>query len=441
MGAVTDLPRWAITRTAKLAALPLGVAGRAALGAGRRLGGAPAEQIAAQLQARTAEQLFAVLGELKGGAMKVGQALSILEAAMPEEAAAPYRATLTKLQDSAPSLPAETVHRVLAEQLGPRWRLKFTSFSDEAAASASIGQVHRATWRDGREVAVKIQYPGAGPALLGDFRRLSRAMRLATAWVPGVEIGPILDELVARVEDELDYASEARHQRAFAKAFRDDPDVFIPDVIHQKGTVLISEWVDGTPLSRIIDRGTHAERDLAGARYLEFLLRGPQQAKLLHADPHPGNFRLLPDGRLVVLDFGAVDRLPHGLPKAMGRLLTLAMRGDSAATLQGLRAEGFVKPGADVDAEVLLSFLGPFMDPLRESEFHFTRTWFRSHSIRLQDPRRHDFALGLQLNLPSDYLLIHRVWLGGIAVLSQMDSCVRAREIVDEWLPDAHLAT
>ena len=131
------VPRSALTRTAKLATLPLGVAGRAAVGAGRRLGGASAEAVALQLQEATAVQLFSVLGELKGGAMKVGQALSIAEAALPEEVARPYRATLTKLQDSAPPLPAATVHEVLAGALGPRWRTKFARFDDTPAASAS----------------------------------------------------------------------------------------------------------------------------------------------------------------------------------------------------------------------------------------------------------------------------------------------------------------
>src|SRR5450759_2448243 len=149
MEIMSDLPRRAVTRTAKLATLPVGLAGRTALGLGRRLGGRPAELVAQEIQQRTAEQIFRVLGELKGGAMKMGQALSIFEAALPPEIAGPYRATLTKLQESAPPLPA-----------------------------ASIGQVHAATGRDGRRVAVKIQYPGAGNAIINDFNQLSRVGRL-----------------------------------------------------------------------------------------------------------------------------------------------------------------------------------------------------------------------------------------------------------------------
>src|ERR1051326_1392055 len=178
MDIVSDLPRRAFTRAAKLATLPVGVAGRAALGLGKRIGGRPAELVAQEIQQRTAEQIFRVLGELKGGAMKRAQALSIFEAALPPEIAGPYRSTLTRLQDSAPPLPARSVHRVLAGDLGADWRDQFEEFDDTPAAAASIGQVHRAVWAGGTPVAVKIQYPGAGKALISDFNQLTRIGRL-----------------------------------------------------------------------------------------------------------------------------------------------------------------------------------------------------------------------------------------------------------------------
>lgn len=436
---MTELPRHVLARTVKLASLPLGIAGRAALGAGRRLAGAPAEAVALELQNRTAQQLFAVLGELKGGAMKVGQALSVLEAAMPEDVAGPYRAVLTKLQESAPPMPQSTVRAVLGEHLGPDWPSRFRSFEPSPAACASIGQVHRAVWRDGRPVAVKVQYPGAGPALIGDFRRLSRTTRMATGLVPGVELGPVLDELVRRVEEELDYAREADCQAAFAEAFRDDPHVWIPDVVDQAGGVLVTEWAEGVPLADVISTGDTSARDHAASRYLEFLLSGPVRARLLHADPHPGNFRIDEQGRLVVLDFGSVDRLPDGLPEAIGRVLHRVVAGDAGSVSEGLRAEGFIRSGTRLDEALLLQFLAPFTEPLRAESFHFTRAWLRTHSARLQDPRRADFGLGLRLTLPPEYLLIHRVWLGGIAVLCQLEGRVAARAIVDRWLPGADL--
>ena len=433
---MTEIPRHALSRSVKLASLPLGHAGRVAVGLGKRVGGATAEEVAVQMQARAADQLFSVLGQLKGGAMKFGQALSVLEAAMPEEMAAPYRATLTKLQDAAPPMPASTVHAILSLELGPRWRTaKFLDFDDNPAASASIGQVHRATWRDGRPVAVKIQYPGAGPALLSDLAQLSRVARLAGTWIPGIDVKPVMEELRGRMEEELDYAVESHHQRIFARAFHGDPDVQVPDVLAASEQVIVSEWVEGTPLSRIIAEGSPDERNEAASLYLEFLLRGPNRARLLHADPHPGNFRITPDGRLGVLDFGAVNRLPDGLPVAMGELLTLALTGDAEGLERGLRAEGFIRPGVSIDAQRLLDYLLPFLEPLLSEEFTFDRPWLRGVAARIQDPRRPDFLVATKLNLPPDYLLIHRVWLGGISVLSQIGGTVPMRDLLCAHLP------
>jgi predicted unusual protein kinase regulating ubiquinone biosynthesis (AarF/ABC1/UbiB family) len=424
-----------VTRSAKLAALPVGFAGRTALGFGRRVGGRPAEIVAAEIQARTAEQLFKVLGELKGGAMKFGQALSVAEAALPEHLAAPYRATLTKLQEAAPPLPPKTVHKVLAVELGRSWRRKFTSFEDVPAAAASIGQVHRAVWKDGRAVAVKIQYPGAGEALLGDLRQIARLARMFGALVPGLDIKPLLAELEQRVAEELDYDLEAEAQTQFAKVYWDDPDIAVPAVVMNSAHVLVTEWIDGTPLSKIISGGSPDQRDRCGVLLVRLMVGGPQRVGMLHADPHPGNYRLLDDGRLGVLDFGAVNRLPDGLPPAIGRLLGVALDGDADELHDGLRAEGFIKPRLKVDSRALLDYLLPFLEPLTIDRFRFDRPWLRAQATRVSDPRTPGYALGLQLNLPPQYLLIHRVWLGGIGVLCQLGSEADWREEFASLLP------
>jgi predicted unusual protein kinase regulating ubiquinone biosynthesis (AarF/ABC1/UbiB family) len=430
-----EIPQRRGARTAKLASLPLGVAGRATVGFGRRMTGRSAEDVTAELQAKTAEQLFAVLGELKGGAMKLGQALSVFEAALPEESAAPYREALTKLQEAAPPMPAATVRKVLDEQFGTAWPDRFAEFDEVPAAAASIGQVHRAVWADGRPVAVKLQYPGAGPALMADLTQLSRMGWLFTRISPGLDVKPLLAEIKQRVLEELDYTLEADAQRAFAAAFAGDPQIAVPRVVASAPKAIVSEWMDGRQMSSIISSGTQPERDEAGTLLALLHLSAPSRAGLLHADPHPGNFRMLPDGRLGVVDFGAVARLPGGIPAPLGRLTRLTIDGDPDGVLALMRELGFVRPGIKVTGEEIMDYLGPAADPLRKPTFTFSRHWMRTQAARIGDPRREEARVGRLLNLPPSYMLIHRVTLGSIGVLCQLGATVPYRPMAEKWQP------
>ncbi|MEV1023973.1 AarF/ABC1/UbiB kinase family protein [Streptomyces sp. NPDC050264] len=436
---MSDLPRKAVTRTAKLAALPIGFAGRATWGIGKRIGGKSAEIVGRELQQRTAEQLFKVLGELKGGAMKFGQAMSVFESALPEEVAGPYRAALTKLQEAAPPMPTRTVHAVLEERLGAQWQDLFLEFEEKPSAAASIGQVHHAVWHDGREVAVKVQYPGAGEALLSDLTQLGRFARLLGPLIPGMDIKPLIAELRDRVTEELDYALEAQAQHAHAEEFEGDPDVVVPRVVHQCEQVLVTEWIDGTPLAEIINDGSQEQRDRAGQLLARFLFSGPARTGLLHADPHPGNFRLLPDGkdgwRLGVLDFGTVDRLPGGLPAVIGSSLRMTLDGEAGSVYELLREEGFVRESIALEPDAVLDYLLPIIEPAQVDAFTFTRSWMRSQAARIADPRSPAHQLGKQLNLPPSYLLIHRVTLSTIGVLCQLGATVRLRDELESWVP------
>ena len=447
---MTELPRRAAARTARLAALPLGYAGRQAMGFGKRLGGRSAEVVLGEVQQRTAEQLFRTLGELKGGAMKFGQALSVLEAALPDEVAAPYRDHLTRLQDSAPPMPTSTVRSQIARSLGDDWRERLVQLEGAPAAAASIGQVHRGRWHDAvgspaggeRDVAVKVQYPGAGEALMSDLRQLSRVARGVAPAFPGLDIKPLVEELQARAADELDYRLEAEAQAAYAEAFLDDPDVVVPPVVAVGEQVLITEWMDSPhSLAHVVREGTREERDHYGTIFVRFLFDGPTRTGMLHADPHPGNFRVLPAadgglGRIGVLDFGAVARLPEQrLPEAMGRLIRVASESSADDLVAGLREEGFIRERVRVDAQDVFDYLAPFIEPARHETFRFTRAWMREQFERINNPRNPAFATATKLNLPSSYLLIHRTWLGGLGLLSQLEAEAPFRAIMEQHLP------
>jgi predicted unusual protein kinase regulating ubiquinone biosynthesis (AarF/ABC1/UbiB family) len=430
-------PPGGVARAAKLLALPLAFGGRAAAGWGLRLAGADPQAVSATVAAHNAEQLFAVLGQLKGGATKVGQALSVLDAMVPTEVAQPYRDALSRLQSAAPSIPERDVHRVLAEQLGARWPRRFRHFDDTPAAAASLGQVHRAVWADGRAVAVKVQYPGADLALDADLRTLQRFSRLFEFVVPGLDAPAVIRELRDRMLEELDYRAEADRQRAFAAAFAGSDRLVVPRVVAAAPKVLVSEWADGVTLGTLTrrpaaDPADQARRDRHAHTVIETLFSSPVRVGLLHADPHPGNFLALTDGRLAMIDYGAVAPLPGGVPPLLARILRHVADAEAAPMMALLRAEGFV--AGDVAAEDVLAYLGALGEPLRVERFHFDREWMRRQAAQVVHDRAY-WRTGRALTLPPRYLLVVRVLSGWMNVLAQLDCTVAVQDLARRWLP------
>jgi predicted unusual protein kinase regulating ubiquinone biosynthesis (AarF/ABC1/UbiB family) len=200
--------------------------------------------------------------------------------------------------------------------------------------------------------------------------------------------------------------------------------------------VLVSEWVDSpASLARLIAEGTQEERNHYGRLYVRFLFEGPARVGMLHADPHPGNFRILADGRLGVVDFGAVARLPDGSPEPLGRLTRLALDGDGDGVMREMREQGFIRPGMAVSPEQVMDYLRPILEPLAAPTFTFTREWMREQANRLGDPRREEARVGRMFNLPPSYLLIHRVTLGSIGVLCQLGATAPYRALAERWQP------
>ncbi len=441
-GDVSEIVSRRSSRNAKLAKIPLGIAGRAAVGFGRKLAGGDKKEINAELNQRAAEQLFAVLGELKGGAMKFGQALSVMEAAVPEEFGEHYREALTKLQAAAPPMPAAAVHKQLDQQLGTAWRQRFKHFDDEPTASASIGQVHKAEWSDGRIVAVKVQYPGADEALRADLKTLNRMAGMIGSLIPGADVKPILAEISERTEEELDYRIEAGNQRQFAKAFDGHPRFLVPKVVASAPKVVVTEWLDdATPVSTIIKQG---EQDPAGTLELrnrvaglmaEFHFSSPAIAGLLHADPHPGNFMMLADGRLAVIDYGACAPLPQGFPPILGQMVALAVEERFDELTELLHAHGWVIPGKRLSHQEIQDYLRPFTDPIQTETFHFTRRWMQRVAGKATDITSAEMKTARALQLPAEHVMIFRVLGGSVGICAQLDAEVPFMKLMHDWVP------
>jgi predicted unusual protein kinase regulating ubiquinone biosynthesis (AarF/ABC1/UbiB family) len=362
-----------------------------------------------------------------------------VETLFPQDEDRTWRETLTSFQESNPVVAFADLEPVLAAELGPafdgNWRGALRHLDPTAVAAASLGQVHRAVWHDGRDVAVKVQYPGVREALATDVRAISAVSRVTALVAPGMALPPLVAEMRERLLEELDYEREARVQGAFADAYRGDPQFVVPKVVTATPRVLVTDWLEGTPLARVATAGTQLERDLAGALYQRFLLSGPARAGWLHTDPHPGNFRLLADGRLGVLDFGSALAMPDGMPRTFGMLIAVLVSGDETEVLRGLHEEGFVRPGRALEVGKLIDYMAPFTEPARHETFHFTREWLRGHFGRVNDPRNPDFAVALQLTMPPEHLFTHRVWLGIVGVLSQLEATVPIRTELGRWLP------
>lgn len=432
---VADIKRGSVARNAKLAGLAGGMAGRAALGLGKRLAGRSKDEVTAELMDKAANQLFTVLGELKGGAMKVGQALSVMEAAIPEQYGKPYREALTKLQREAPPLPAAKVHRVLDAQLGTKWRDRFQSFDDTPVASASIGQVHKAVWSDGRPVAVKIQYPGADEALRADLKTMQRMVSVFKQLSPGADVQGVVDELIERTEMELDYRLEAGNQRTFARAYDRDAKFLIPHVVASAPKVLIAEWIEGIPMSQIIRDGTVAQRDLMATRLAELTYDAPRRLGMMHGDAHPGNFMLIAGGRMGVIDFGAVAPLPGGFPIELGRTLRYGLERNYDLLLPTLEQAGFIQKGEQVSAREIDDMLRQYVEPVEVEVFHFTRKWLQQMTALNMDRSVAQIRAARQMDLPPKLAIPMRVIASTVAISCQLDAHVPLKAIATELIP------
>ncbi len=383
-------------------------------------------------------KLASVLGEMKGAAMKIGQMASFIDIdLLPPEYREIYHERLAKLRTHAPPMPWEKVREVMTDEYeGRPPEQVFASIEEEAFAAASIGQVHRATLRDGSRVAVKVQYPGIADALESDMANASILIRLAKALAPGLDAKAVAGELRERVLEELDYEYEAQNQRAFARAYDGHPFIFVPKVHSRlsRRRVLVSEYVEGEGFEKV-KRLPQDERDIYGEIIFRFCFGSIYHLQHFNADTHPGNYLLMADGRVAFLDFGMTKRLSPEQIQLEQRAVDAAGRDDAEALRQALHDLGFVADPDRVEAERLMEHVkmvgGWYME---DRQVQISPELVMKMIEVTSDPRSDFFDLVRRESLPADELMGRRMETGLLAVLAQLRATANWHRIMREWV-------
>jgi predicted unusual protein kinase regulating ubiquinone biosynthesis (AarF/ABC1/UbiB family) len=395
------------------------------------------DEAMARRQLETAKQIVAALGTMKGAAMKLGQVMSFLDVGLvPEQHREEFQRELAKLRDAAPTVSFKQMRRVIEDDLEEPISDVFASFEEEPIAAASIGQVYRATLPDGREVAVKVQYPGVAGAVRADLQNLDMIMRLLKRMTPGLDVKAIAEEIKERIVEELDYELEAQNQHSLARIFAGHPFIVVPDVISSlsRERVLVSEFVHGVGFEDIKGR-SQAERDRIGEIIFRFFLGCLYRHRQFSGDPHPGNFLLLDDGRVAFLDFGLFKRLdsePVELELAAQRAVT---EGD-AQRLHALLAEsGFLPEPERVDPDHLLAFIDSAIWWYTTDETVELSPGIATEvMIESSDPRSTHFRHMRHQDMRPEHLFGRRMEMLTLAVLSQLRAHGNWHRIAREWM-------
>jgi predicted unusual protein kinase regulating ubiquinone biosynthesis (AarF/ABC1/UbiB family) len=389
-------------------------------------------------QVDAAEQIVDVLGQMKGAAMKVGQVASFIDTgAFPPEFQERIQAKLAELRDAAPRVSFERMRAVVEDDLGERLGDVFAEFQEEAVAAASIGQVYRARLHDGRDVAVKVQYPGVAKAVRADLQNLGLIMRVAKRIAPGMDAKAMTAEIRERLTDELDYEHEAQQHRAFARTWRGHPFIYVPAVVTDLSTehVLVSEWVDGIGFEEVKGQD-RATRDRFGEIIFRFFFGSLYRNGHFSGDPHPGNYRLMPDGRVAFIDFGMTKRVAREDIDAEVEALRAVMDGDVEGLHRRLAAMGFFDPDDElVTAEAVFEHFHDVTGWYNEDrEVTVDRALVAQTLIDFGDPRSRHWQLMRRETMPPQAMLARRMEALTLGVLGQLEATANWHRIAREWL-------
>jgi predicted unusual protein kinase regulating ubiquinone biosynthesis (AarF/ABC1/UbiB family) len=389
-------------------------------------------------QLETAKQIVAALGTMKGAAMKLGQVMSFLDVGLvAEEHREEFQRELAKLRDAAPTVSFKQMRRVIEDDLEEKISDVFEEFDEEPIAAASIGQVYRAKLLDGRDVAVKVQYPGVAAAVRADMQNLDMIMRLLKRMTPGLDVKALTAEIRERIEEELDYELEAQNQRALARIFHGHPFIAVPEVVSElsRERVLVSEFVRGVGFEEL--KGySQAKRDRIGEIVFRFFLGCMYRHRQFSGDPHPGNFLLLADGRVAFLDFGLFKRI-DAEPLEMELAAQRAVSEGDAPTLHKLLAEsGFLPEPERVDPEHLRAFIEAaiWWYTTADEEVQLTPEIATEVVIESSDPRSSHFKEMRHQSMQPEHLFGRRMEVLTLAVLSQLRARANWHRIAREWM-------
>jgi predicted unusual protein kinase regulating ubiquinone biosynthesis (AarF/ABC1/UbiB family) len=385
-----------------------------------------------QFAIRTAEDVAQVLGGMKGAIMKAGQMLSFIADGLPPEA----QAALATLQADVPPMAPSLAEQVVRHELGGEPEHLFLDWDPVPVAAASIGQVHRAVMPDGRIVAVKVQYPGVDKAIKSDLDNAEFLYGLFAQFaLRGLDVKALVDELRARMADELDYRLEARFQSEFAARYEGHPFIRIPKVVPERSAqrVLTSEWVEGQRWADFLETATREQKDHAGEVLMRFAQGSIHRFGVFNGDPHPGNYRFHADGSVSFLDFGLVKRWSPGEFDCLTPVLDAILDADAARAVDAAVAAGFLRPDHGFDPEYVFEYIrGPY-EPFESDSFTYTRGWTAQALQTVIDIQGNYGKLIQQLNMPTSYVILDRVVWGMSALLGRLRATNNWRGILDEY--------